>query len=134
MENIEKVNDFLNQVQAFYLTTVDGDKPKCRPIAFHMLSNDKIYFGIGSFKDVYKQMQANPYVELCVAVGKEFLRYYGKAVFETDTVIANKALDAMPDMKRIYNEQTGYRLEIFHLEGATAEFRSMMGIQESYSF
>ncbi len=37
-------------------------------------------------------------------------------------------------MQKIYNEQTGYRLAIFHLENATAEFRNMLGVQESYRF
>lgn len=92
MNEIEKVNDFLGQAQTFYLTTVDGDRPKCRPVAFHMISGDRVYFGIGDFKEVYKQMQ------------------------------------------KIYNEQTGYKLEIFHLEDATAEFRGMLGINETYSF
>ena len=38
MNPIEKVNDFLTQAETFYLTTVDGDRPKCRPVAFHMLA------------------------------------------------------------------------------------------------
>lgn len=134
MNPIEKVNDFLTQAETFYLTTVDGDRPKCRPVAFHMLAGDRLYFGIGDFKEVYRQMQKNPHVEFCAAVGKGFLRYYGDAVFEQDYTIAERVLAAAPAMQKIYNETTGYRLAIFHLEHATAEFRSMMGVQESYTF
>ena len=90
MNSIEKVNEFLTQAVTFYLTTVDGNRPKCRPIGFHMVNGDKLYFGVGEFKEVYKQMQINPNVEVCAAAGKEFLRYYGKAVFETDYSIAEK--------------------------------------------
>ena len=79
-------------------------------------------------------MQKNPHVEICVVVGKEFLRYYGTAVFEKDHTIAERVLAAAPAMQKIYNEQTGYKLEIFHLEDATAEFRGMLGINEAYSF
>ena len=50
MNPIEKVNDFLTQAETFYLTTVDGDRPKCRPVASHMLAGDRLYFGIGDFK------------------------------------------------------------------------------------
>ncbi len=134
MNGIEKVNDFLGQAQTFYLTTVDGDRPKCRPVAFHMLAGDRVYFGVGDFKEVYKQMQVNPHVEICATVGKGFLRYYGTAVFEKDYGIAEKVLAAAPAMQKIYNDKTGYKLAIFHLEEATAEFRGMMGIEESYSF
>ena len=134
MNPIEKVNDFLTQAETFYLTTVDGDRPKCRPVASHMLAGDRLYFGIGDFKEVYRQMQKNPHVEFCAAVGKGFLRYYGDAVFEQDYTIAEQVLAAAPAMQKIYNETIGYRLAIFHLEHATAEFRSMMGVQESYTF
>ena len=134
MNQIEKVNDFLTQAETFYLTTVDGDRPKCRPVASHMLAGDRLYFGIGDFKEVYRQMQKNPHVEFCAAVGKGFLRYYGDAVFEQDYTIAEQVLAAAPAMQKIYNETTGYRLAIFRLEHATAEFRSMMGVQESYTF
>lgn len=132
--SIRKVEEFLKGNPVFYLTTVYGDKPKCRPLGLHIMVDDKIYFGIGSFKEVYSQMQVNPNVEICVSKDKEFLRYYGKVVFETDDRIANIAIESNPFLQQIYNEKTGKKLAMFHLEEATAEFRSMMGIQESYSF
>lgn len=133
MKNIEKVEQFLKGTPVVYLTTVDGNRPKCRPIGLHMLIGENLYFGIGTFKDVYQQMQANPNVELCVCKNCEFLRYYGKAVFETDDKLENTAIASAPFLAQIYNEATGKRLGIFHLENATAEFRTMTGIQESFS-
>lgn len=134
MNPIEKINHFLTQAGTFYLTTVDGNHPKCRPVAFHMAADDKIYFGIGDFKEVYQQIRKNPYVEFCATVEKEFLRYFGTAVFETDNTIAERVLTAAPAMRKIYNEKTGYQLAIFHLYPATAEFRTMLGIKETYTF
>lgn len=134
MNNITKVNDFLTQAGVFYLTTEDGEKPKCRPISFHMLDDDVLYFGIGDFKDVYKQLQVNPNIEFCATVGQSFLRFYGKAIFSSEKSLSEKALDMMPAMRKVYNEQTGYGLGIFSLENATAEFRSMMGITEKLEF
>ena len=32
MSNIEKVNNILENVEAFFLATVNGDKPKVRPL------------------------------------------------------------------------------------------------------
>lgn len=134
MNNLKKVNDFLTESKVFYLTTEDGNKPKCRPVSFHMLVDDRLYFGVGDFKDVYKQMQENPNVEFCATVGQDFLRYFGEATFTNDQSIVEKALDAMPMMRKIYNEQTGYGLGMFSLENATAEFRNMMGIKEKIEF
>lgn len=134
MSNIEKVNEFLTKAGVYYLTTVAGDKPKCRPIGLHMVDNGVLYYAVGDFKDVYKQLQANPNTEICATVGQDFLRFYGKAVFTTDKSIAEKALDMIPALRSIYNEQTGYGLAMFSLENATAEFRSMMGITEKIEF
>lgn len=133
-EHIKRVDEFLTGAETFYLATVDGDRPKCRPIGFHMASGGRLYFGVGTFKEVYRQMQKNPHVEICAAVGKEFLRYYGKAVFEADYSIAEEVLSNNPTLQRAYNEQTGHKLGIFHLETAVAEFRTAQGIRESVQF
>lgn len=134
LENVKRVDDLLAEAKVFHLTTVDGDKPKCRPVSFHMIEGDKIYFGVGDFKAVYKQIKANPNIEVCATTGSDFLRYYGKAVFDSNPVIAEKAFEILPMLKTIYNEQTGYKLGMFYLEKATAEFYSMMGIQEKIEF
>ncbi|WP_130869405.1 pyridoxamine 5'-phosphate oxidase family protein [Intestinimonas massiliensis (ex Afouda et al. 2020)] len=131
MKDIERVEQFLKDVPVVYLTTVTEGKPKCRPIGLHMLIGDTLYFGVGTFKDVYRQMEANPFVEFCVCKDRVFLRYYGKAVFEKDYKIANAAISAAPFLQQVYNETTGKKLGMFHLENATAEFRTMTGIRES---
>lgn len=134
MENkIETVENFLKEVPTFYLTTISDNRPKCRPIGFHMLQNGKIYFGVGTFKDVYKQLEKNPYAEICACKGGRFLRYYGKAVFEDNETIAEEVLERSPGLKNFYNEATGHKLGIFHLEEATAEFHVMSKLESYYS-
>lgn len=132
--SIEKVNNFLSEAKIYYLTTVNGDKPKCRPIGLNILDDGKIYFGVGDFKEVYKQMQVNPNVEICATIGGKFLRYYGKAVFETNDKIANQAIEILPMLKNIYNEETGHKMAMFHLEESTADFYSMLKVEESFKF
>jgi uncharacterized pyridoxamine 5'-phosphate oxidase family protein len=48
-------------------------------------------------------------------------------VFETDPKYEAAALDAMPNLKEIYNEKTGYKMMVFHLEDATAVVIPVMG-------
>lgn len=62
--SIQKVDEILSKAQVFYLATADGDKPKVRPLGFHLLFENKIYFGVGTFKAVYKQLEENPNVEI----------------------------------------------------------------------
>ncbi len=121
---------------AFFLNTVENGRPKSRPISFHMLVNGINYFGVGAMKDVYHQMQENPYVEIAglIGKGKQFFRYYGRAVFETSDVMAELALNqpGYPIMKKIYTKESGHRFAVFHLEDATAEKRAMMATLERY--
>lgn len=134
LENkIETIENFLREVPTFYLATVSDNKPKCRPIGFHLLQNGKIYFGVGTFKDVYKQLEMNPYAEICACKGGKFLRYYGKVVFEDNDTIAEAVLEKSPGLTKLYNESSGHKLGIFHLEEAVAEFHVMSKLESSYS-
>lgn len=129
---MSKINDFLTETGVFFLATTDGDQPKLRPLGSHMDMDGKVIFGVGNFKNVYKQMIANPKVEIvaCKQDG-HWLRYTGKAVFETDPKYAEAALDAAPQLKAIYNDTTGNKLMMFHLEDATAIDIPVMGEGES---
>ncbi len=134
MSNIEKVDEFLTEAGVFYLATVNEEnRPKNRPLGFHMLVDEKIYFGVGTFKEVYKQMEKNPYVEISATVMPRFIRYYGKVVFDNDETLVEKAFEALPEIKGLY-EENGWEMGIFHLEEATAEFRGMIEIEEKYEF
>ena len=51
MENINKIDDFLNQTGVCYLATATDGKPHCRPIGFHLLRGEYIYFIISNNKE-----------------------------------------------------------------------------------
>jgi uncharacterized pyridoxamine 5'-phosphate oxidase family protein len=129
---MSKINDFLNETGVFFLATEDGNQPKLRPLGAHLEMDGKVLFGVGDFKEVYRQLQKNPQVEIvaCKQDG-HWLRYTGRAVFETDYKYAEAMLDAAPDLRNIYNETTGYRMAVFHLEQATALEIPVMGAGES---
>ena len=129
---MSKVNDFLSEAKVFYLATVDGDQPKVRPLGVHLEMDGKLMFGVGDHKDVYKQMLANPKVEIaCAKPDGHWLRYTGRVVFETDPKYVEMSLEAMPMLRDIYNDETGYKLVMFHLEDATAVDIPMMGPGEN---
>lgn len=133
MSNIKKVDDLLSKAGIFYLATVDGNKPKVRPLGFHLLHEDKIYFGVGTFKEVYKQLETNQSVEIAAWDGEHFLRYYGTANLDKNEAVVKKAFEIMPDIAKAYKEN-GWEMGVFYLDNATAEFRNMFAIEESYEF
>ena len=125
---MNKIEEFLKETNAFFLATCDGDQPKCRPLGLHIVCDGKLLFGVGDFKDVYRQLKANPKVEIVsLKADGHWLRYTGKAVFETDPKYAEAALDAMPYLRNIYNEQTGNKMMMFRIEDATALDIAVMG-------
>lgn len=131
MTNVEKVRTYLEEAKIFYVTTVDEDKPKCRPFGFQMEYEGNLYFGVGTYKNCYRQMMENPNVEICASNGQGFLRYYGKAEFVDDPEILKKAFEIADYLPKMYNEQTGRKLGMFRLADATAEFCSLAGVEES---
>ena len=133
MSDIAKIDEIITKAEEFYLATVDGDKPKVRPLGFHLLYEDKIYFGVGTFKEVYKQMQANPNVEIAAWDGEHFLRYYGTADLTENEAVVEKAFELMPDIKEVY-EANGWKMGVFFLNDATAEIRNIMTVEETYEF
>ena len=131
-KDMSKVNDYLNEAGTFFLATVDGDQPKIRPLGAHMEMDGKVLFGIGNFKNVYRQLCANPKTEI-VACKKDghWMRYTGKAVFETDPKYAEAMLNGAPHLRKIYNDETGYKMMVFHLEEASAVDIAVMGEGEN---
>ena len=122
---MSRINDLLNEAGIFYLATEDGDQPKLRPVSGHFELDGKIFFTIGTLKNVYRQLQKNPKVEI-VALNKkaQWLRYTGTAVFDTDPKYTEYAFQNNPALKNAYNEKTGHTIGIFHLENASAELIS----------
>ncbi len=125
---MSKISDFLVQTGTFFLATADGDQPRLRPLGLFVEEDGKLLFGIGDFKNVYRQLKANPKCEIA-ALKKDghWLRYTGTAVFEEDPKYAEAALNKMPHLRNIYSEDSGRRLMMFHLENATAVDIPMMG-------
>lgn len=65
MNNINTVLSFLKESGVFYLATTDNNTPKVRPFGIIDLINGHLYMVTLKHKDVYKQMIANPIIQLC---------------------------------------------------------------------
>ena len=131
MSNTAKVSEFLKKAQVFYFLTTDGDQPKGRPFGFHMLVDDRIYFGTGTFKNVYKQLTANPKVEVLALAGDAFIRYDGYAKVVKDEGLLSKVREIMPDIMAVY-DQNGWEMGLFYLENGHAEIRGAMDLKEEF--
>lgn len=131
MTNVEKVSEFLDKAKLFYFLTTDGNQPKGRPFGFKMVSDGKLYFGCGTFKNVFKQLTKNPKVEVLAVNGNEFLRYDGKAKIVEDDSLIEKVRKAMPEIMALY-DKNGWKMGLFYLEDGHAEIRGMMDLKEEF--
>ena len=65
---MNEVVTFLNENPVQYLATVGRDgKAKCRPFMFSGVLDGKLWFCTNNQKDVYKDMQQNPNIEISVS-------------------------------------------------------------------
>ena len=131
MSNAAKVSEFLDKAQTFYFLTTDGDQPKGRPFGFHLLDGGTLYFGCGTFKNVFKQLTANPKVEVLAVNGGEFLRYDGKAKVVKDEKLLAKVRAAMPQIMDLY-DKNGWEMGLFFLEDGHAEIRGLFELKEEF--
>ena len=61
----EEVLEFVKKNPVFSLATIDGNQPRVRLIMLYRADENGIIFVTGKQKDLYKQLQANPAVEMC---------------------------------------------------------------------
>ena len=131
MSNAQKVSEFLDKAKVFYFLTIDGNQPKGRPFGFQMLVDDKLYFGCGTFKNVFKQITVNPQVEVLAVNGGEFMRYDGTAKIVRDDALLNKVHEKMPDIMALY-DKNGWEMGLFYLENGHAEIRGLFDLKEEF--
>ena len=129
MSNVKKVSDFLDKAKVFYFLTTDGEQPKGRPFGFHILYDDKLYFGCGTFKNVFKQLTTNPKVEILATVGMDFIRYDGTAKVVKDDALISKVRETAPQIMEMY-DKNGWEMGMFYLENGHAEIRGMLDLKE----
>ena len=116
---MKKVAQFLQENPVQYLATVSLDgRAKCRPFMFCFEKDGKLWFCTGNFKEVYRELRANPYVQISVSsLTYQWIRLSGKAVFVDDRAIKEAALEN-PIVKGNYQTADNPAFEVFYLEDA----------------
>jgi len=95
--------EFLKANPVFHLATVDGNTARVRPFGFSMVFNNKLYICTNKTKDVFKQMQKNPEVEIS-DMGPEgtWLRISGKVAVDESREVKAQAFKEAPMLLQIY--------------------------------
>lgn len=75
-----------------YVTTINGDKPSCRPFGDPIMFDNKIYVLTKKHKDVSKQIAVNNNVCIVAYDGKNWIRINCELIDDSDNIEAKKAV------------------------------------------
>lgn len=75
-----------------YVSTIDGDRPSCRPFGDPVLFDGKIYVLTRKDKKVSKQIAKNNNVCIVAYDNKNWIRIYCKLIDDSNNIDAKKAI------------------------------------------
>ena len=130
---MQEVYKFLKEAQTYYLATMDGDQPRVRPFGTIDIFEDKLYIQTGKSKDVSKQIQKNPKVELCAFKDGQWLRVAGELVRDDRREPKVHMLEAFPDLKAMYSPDDD-NTEVLYFKNAVATFSSFTAAPKTVKF
>ena len=124
------------RTQVNYVTTINGDKPSCRPFGDPVLFDGKIYALTSKTKEVSKQIAKNNNVCIVAYDGEEWIRINCKLIDDSQNIDAKKAIINEFD----WAEEAGYTLDnpdfqVLYIADADAKtYDSDGNIKEEYQF
>lgn len=120
---MKEVYEFIKQCGTYYLATIEGDQARVRPFGTIDIFEDKLYIQTGKIKEVSKQIQKNPKVELCAFDGEAWLRVAGTLVRDDRIEPKKHMLDEYPELKSMYSPEDD-NTEVLYFKDAEATFSS----------
>ena len=130
---MEEVYEFLKKCGTFYIATEEGEKPHVRPFGVVNIFEGKLYIQTGKSKNVSKQMQINPNVEICSFIDGKWIRLEGKVVRDDRREAKQSMLDANPMLKNMYSADDD-NTEVLYFENAKATFYSFTEAPKEIEF
>ena len=116
---MEKAFDFLSSHKEVAFATVEQNKPKIRVFQIMKQERHTLYFATSPHKEVYRQLQENPDIELLAMDGNISVRITGRAVFDVSDDVARGIYADNPVLPRLYKQYTDlayFRLPVAKLD------------------
>ena len=130
---MQTVHDFIKACGTYYLATVEDGQPRVRPFGTINIFEGKLYIQTGKSKNVSKQIQANPKVELSCFDGQKWLRLSGELVRDDRVEPKKDMLEKYPSLKSMYSAEDENTL-VLYFKNATATFSSFSEAPKEIKF
>lgn len=118
-----EVYEFLKDCGVYYLATIDGNQPRVRPFGTVSIFDNHLYIQTGKSKNVSKQIEVNPNVEICAFKDSKWIRVTGKLIRDDRIEPKKDMLDKYPDLKSMYSAEDD-NTEVLYFESANAVISS----------
>lgn len=125
---MKEVRDFLDRSIQYFTTVGLDNKPKVRPFMFMIEREGKMYFCTSNKKDVFRELERNPWVELCSSgENNSWMRLAARVCFVDDLEIKKAVQERSELVKSIYKRPDNPDFEIFYLDEAKAVISDFSG-------
>ena len=111
---LQNALDFLREHKDVAFATCDGNLPKVRVFQIMKQEGTTLWFATSAKKDVYKELQRNPNVELLSWAENVSVRCVGKVVFDVEDEIKRWVYDNNPVLSRLYDSYD--KLDYFRMD------------------
>ncbi len=118
---------FASENPVCYIATQDDDWPRVRAFLMWFADESGFYFHTGFPKDVYKQLNRNPKVEVCFITPKfdRMMRLTGEVEFLDNSDLRARLLEDRPFLKAFSKGPNNPLLAIFRISKGEAWFWTM---------
>lgn len=130
---MNEVRDFLKESGIFFIATIDEDKPRVRPFGVAEIYDNHLYIQTGKRKDVFKQIENNPFVEICAFKNGSWIRVSGKLVLDDRVEVKKYMLDQNPELRSMYNENDD-NTAVLYFDGGKAVISSFIDAPKIIEF
>ncbi|MDE7134633.1 MAG: pyridoxamine 5'-phosphate oxidase family protein [Rikenellaceae bacterium] len=117
---MRKAFEFLKANKEVAFATVEDGKPKIRVFQIMKQDGPTLYFVTSPGKEVYRQLQKSPDIEILAMKGNVSVRIAGQAVFDVDDKTAHEIYAANPVLSRLYKTYTD--LVYFRLPAVSLDY------------
>lgn len=119
-----EIQAIINTNPVFFLATTEGGEPRVRGMLLYRADDEGILFHTGGMKDLYRQLLANPAVELCFFAQQQMVqvRVRGTARRIDDQQLKQEIVNApgREFLKPWVDSQGLDILEVFRVENCQA--------------
>lgn len=121
---VDRITNILTNSKNFFISTTDGTRPYVRPYNAVVEFEDKLYFYTNNRTRAFKQIETNPFIEICAMIGDDrWLRVNGKVEYDYRPEVKKAMLEANPELKSMYSEDDKI-FYVFYLSNMEAKIHS----------